>query len=264
MEGRQFKKQPKSYKIVSYKLQNLSLLCSQQGRLLDCDLAGPKRMLQRCGHASILQKDGCSLPRHTLVPGPSPAKLGYTEAPKWGAGLSQALCWGQEMNLQQVCWGWWSWKETAWFLAPQVPDVYFGGTDPDETPPFQSCVQPFFHLWAVSLAHITKSYIPWLLLRLCTPCSQDLPGAAHGSNLLGSSTLCPLPGEVSASLPTCVPLSFISSLPGLVSPLFWKLHPLYFFPCSDQSSASSRIPLLFFPHTINSVTQFQLSVALCL
>lgn len=94
-----------------------------------------------------------------------PGALHRTQIPKWGPGL----CWGQEMNLQQVCWGWWSWRETAWFLAPQVPDVYFDGTDPDETPPFQSCVQPFFHLWAVSLAHITKSYIPWLVLRLCKP-----------------------------------------------------------------------------------------------
>lgn len=51
-------------------------------------------------------------------------------------------------------------KGESRFLAPQVPDVYLGGTDPDETPSFQLCVQPFFHLWAVSLPHSTKSYIP--------------------------------------------------------------------------------------------------------
>lgn len=83
MEGREFKKKTKPSKIVCWELQKLSLPCSQKGRLLECDLAGSKKMLQRCGHASILRKDSSSLQRHTLVPGPSSCQTGGLSDQPW-------------------------------------------------------------------------------------------------------------------------------------------------------------------------------------
>lgn len=266
-------------------------------------------MLQRCGHASILQKDSSSLQRHTLVSGPSPCQSGglsgqswceclapprsecfrwtggdrhvpwscscssqpwppgalhgtQTEAPKWGAGLFQApLPWkwtsgrfaeGDGAGRRQP--GSWLHKCLTCTSVAQIQMKRL----------LSSHVSNPFSIYGQFPFHTSQSHIsPDFCWDFAPSCSQDLPGAAHGSNLLGSSTLCPLPGELSASLPTCVPLPFISFLPSLVSPLFWELHALYFFLYSDQSSPSSRIPLLFFPHTINSLTLFQLSVALC-
>lgn len=233
-------------------------------------------MLQRCGHASILQKDGSSLQRHTLVPGPSPAKLGAsqlspavtaplhqgqiisggqegmgtcpglapvaasmtsrspprgTETPKWGAGLSWAPP-RQEMNLQQVCSGCWSWKEPAWFLAPQV----LVGTLVAQIQTkrlLSSQVSNPFSIYGQFPFHTSQSHIsPDFCWDFASPCSQDLPGAAHGSNLLGSSTLCPLSGELLATLPTCVPLPFISSL------------PILFLLCSGSCSLSIFSPIV--------------------
>lgn len=131
----------------------------------------------------------------------------------------------------QVCWGWWSWREAAWLLAPQVPDAYFSGIDPDKMPCLQPYVQPPSHLWALSLSHNTKSYIPWLLLRFCPPPLARPPTSSSWQLSPLQVNLCPLPGKLSASLQTYVPPPFISSLPGLVSPLFWELHPLHFFFC---------------------------------
>lgn len=113
--------------------------------------------------------------------------------------------------------------------------------------------------------HTSQSHIsPDFCWDFASPCSQDLPGAAHGSNLLGSSTLCPLPGELLATLPTCMTLPFISSLPIFFLPSSGNCTLCIFFPYSDQSSPSSRILLLFFPHMFNSIILCQLSVALCL
>lgn len=142
-----------------------------------------------------------------------------TEAPKWGAGLSWApLCWGQEMNLQHACSGWWSWKEPAWFrlhkclsCAPVAQIQTKCLLSNQVSNPFSFYGQFPFH---TSQSHISPDFC-W---DFASHCSQDLPGAAHGNNLLGSSTLCPLPGELLATLPTCVLLPFISSLPILLLP----------------------------------------------
>lgn len=188
-----------------------------------------------------------------------------TEAPKWGAGLSQApLCWGQEMNLQQVCRGWWSWKEKAgswlhkcltctWVAQIQTKRLLSScvsnpssiyGQFPFHTS--QSHISPDFCWDFAPPAHRTsQEQLMAVIFLAAQPFSHCLENFWHHSQLV-----CPC----HSSLPS----------PVLFLPCSGNCILCIFFPIVTNLLPAAEFSSCFFPHTINSTTLFQLSVALCL
>lgn len=107
-------------------------------------------------------------------------------------------------------------------------------------------------------SHTTLTHIsPDFCWDFALPRLQDLPRAAHGSYLPCSSTFAHRLENFRrhsrlAYLHHSSPPSLVLFLPCSGNCILWH----FFFAHSVQSPTSCRVPLLFFPHVINSLMQF--------
>lgn len=164
------------------------------------------------------------------------------------------LCWGQEMILTGLL-GMMELEGSS--LAPQVPDVYLVAQIQTKWLVASRMSNPL-PIYGHFPSHTTLSHIsPDFCWDFALPRLQDLPRAAHGSYLLCSSTFAHRLENFRrhsrlAYLHHSSPPSLVLFLPCSGNCILWY----FFFAHSVQSPTSCRVPLLFFPHVINSLMQF--------